>query len=60
MRIPEEIRERMRHSGHDGPGIGSQIAKGFIHEAKQFVAGAYMMPPFKKYEVVEELMGEVR
>jgi homocysteine S-methyltransferase len=56
MRIPEEIREQMRQSGHEGPRVGAVIARNFVKEARQLVAGAYMMPPFRKYQVVEELM----
>ena len=56
MRIPDDIRERMRQSGHEGPRTGTAIARNFMKEAKQMVAGAYMMPPFRKYQVVEELM----
>lgn len=56
MRIPEAIREQLRQAGEDGPKTGTAIAKRFLKEAKPLVAGAYMMPPFKKYEVVEELM----
>jgi homocysteine S-methyltransferase len=60
MRIPDEVRERMRHSGNNGPRIGTTIAKDFVKEARGLVAGAYMMPPFKKYNVVEELMEVAR
>jgi homocysteine S-methyltransferase len=60
MRIPEEIREQMRHSGQDGARVGTTIARSFLKEAKHLVAGAYMMPPFRKYQVVEELMEEER
>jgi len=56
MRIPEEIRERLRHAGEEGPDAGIAIAKSFLKEAKAMVAGIYMMPPFKKYHVVDELM----
>jgi len=59
MRIPDDIRERMRHAEH-GPTVGIEIARSFIKEAKHLVAGAYMMPPFQKYHIVDDLMEVIR
>ncbi len=56
MKIPEGIREKMRNAGDRGPAIGIEIAKSFLKEAKPLVAGAYMMPPFQKYQIVDELL----
>jgi hypothetical protein len=39
--------------------VGTRIAKDFLKEARPLVAGAYMMPPFQKYGVVEELLEAV-
>jgi homocysteine S-methyltransferase len=60
MAIPDEIREKMRHAGEHGPATGMEIAKSFLKEAKHLVAGAYMMPPFQKYHIVDELLEVVR
>jgi len=60
MRIPDEIRERLRHSGERGPEIGTGIAKDFLVEAKHLVAGVYMMPPFQKYHILDELLEAIR
>ena len=59
MRIPDEIRERMRHAEH-GPTVGIEIARTFLKQAKHVVAGAYMLPPFQKYYIVDELLEIIR
>jgi homocysteine S-methyltransferase len=56
MRIPDAIREQMRHAGEDGPKTGVKVAKKFLKEARGMVEGAYLMPPFKKYYIVKELL----
>lgn len=56
MKIPEHIRERLRVGREDAGKIGVQLAREFLREAKSMVAGAYLMPPFKKYHVVDELL----
>jgi homocysteine S-methyltransferase len=56
MRIPEKFRDRMRSAGKDAPLVGIQLSKDFIKEAKSAVAGMYMMPPFQKYYVIDELL----
>ena len=60
MKIPDAVREQMRKSGEHGPQVGIEIAKTFLVEAKRLVAGAYMMPPFQKYHVVDELLEVIR
>jgi homocysteine S-methyltransferase len=60
MRIPDAIRERMRNAGEHGPQVGVEIAKSFLSEARKLVAGAYMMPPFQKYHVIDELLQEIK
>jgi homocysteine S-methyltransferase len=56
MRIPEKFRDKMRSAGKDAPLVGIQLSKEFIKEAKSAVAGIYMMPPFQKYYVIDELL----
>jgi len=46
----------MRSAGKDAPLVGIQLSKEFIKEAKSAVAGIYMMPPFQKYYVIDELL----
>ena len=56
MRIPDQIRNRMREAGKDAPAHGVRIARDFLKEAKAAVAGVYVMPPFRKYSVIEDLL----
>jgi homocysteine S-methyltransferase len=60
MTIPDDIRAAMRQAGEHGPAAGMEIAKSFLKEATHLVAGAYMMPPFQKYHIVDELLEVVR
>jgi homocysteine S-methyltransferase len=56
MRIPEKIRDALRYAGENAPRIGIDVSKELIKEAKPMLAGVYMLPPFQKYNVVEELL----
>jgi homocysteine S-methyltransferase len=56
MRIPESIREQLRAAGKDAGRVGVQLSKEFLADAKSMVAGVYLMPPFKKYHVVDEVL----
>jgi len=54
--IPEKIRDELRNAGEKAASVGTRLAKDFLKEAKNLVQGAYMMPPFQKYQVVDELL----
>ncbi len=60
MAIPDGIREKMQHAGDHGSAVGIEIARAFLKEAKPLVAGVYMMPPFQKYHIIDELLEVVR
>lgn len=53
MSIPEDIRERMRAAGGgpDGRAEGVKIAREMLDAVKDRVDGAYLMPPFGRYEL---------
>jgi len=59
MRIPEQIRARLMSAGEGGTKLGVKISMEFLKEAKSFVAGVYMMPPFKKYHIIDELLSVI-
>lgn len=63
MSIPEDIRERMRKAG-SGPEArdeGVRIAREMLDAVKDRVDGAYVMPPFGRYELaLRVLEGIVR
>jgi len=53
MRIPDDIRERMRRagSGEGAQAEGVKIAQEALLSAKKLAQGAYIMPPFNKVEL---------
>ena len=60
MTIPESIREKLRTSGDKAAAAGVELTKEFLKEARHLVAGAYLMPPFKKYDVVPQILEAIR
>lgn len=60
MTIPDMIRETLRSAGDKAPAVGVQITKDFLREARHLVAGAYLMPPFKKYDLVPQILEAIR
>ncbi len=56
MIIPEWIRKKMREAGENAAKVGVTLSKDFLKEAKSSVAGVYMMPPFQKYHIIDELL----
>jgi len=56
MFVPEDIRERMRNSGTEGAKVGVEIAQKFLLDVKPIVQGAYLMPPFNKFEMAVEVI----
>lgn len=56
MNIPEELRHRFRTTSAKPSQLGVDIAVEFLRQAKAHVAGVYLMPPFKKYEVVPQVL----
>ena len=59
MRIPEKFRDIMRTAGKDGVKVGVQLSVDFLKEAKPAVAGMYLMPPFQKYHVIDDILGAI-
>ena len=58
MSIPEDIRERMRQAGGgpEGRAEGVKIAREMLTAVKERVDGAYIMPPFGRYELALEVI----
>ncbi len=62
MQVPESVRERMRKAG-SGPQArkeGVAIAREMLAEVRSDVAGAYVMPPFERYELALEVIDGFR
>jgi homocysteine S-methyltransferase len=56
MTIPDGIRAEFRAAGKRAQDLGIEIAVKFLSQARTHVAGVYLMPPFKKYEIVPEIL----
>lgn len=55
--IPEKIRERLRKGGERTAAVGVEIAGEFLREARTMVQGVYLMPPFRKNQLVIDILG---
>ncbi|MDE3088399.1 MAG: bifunctional homocysteine S-methyltransferase/methylenetetrahydrofolate reductase [Chloroflexota bacterium] len=54
--LTDDARKRMKAAGEHGVEDGIQLAQELLIEAKDFVAGTYLMPSFGRYEVCGELV----
>jgi len=62
MQVPDTVRERMRKAG-SGPQArkeGVAIAREMLAEVRKDVAGAYVMPPFERYDLALEVIDGFR
>jgi methionine synthase I (cobalamin-dependent) len=61
MSVPEPIRERMKKagSGEAGRQEGIQIAREMLTRVKDRVAGAYIMPPFGRYQLALDVVSGI-
>ncbi|MEX1255954.1 MAG: bifunctional homocysteine S-methyltransferase/methylenetetrahydrofolate reductase [Dehalococcoidia bacterium] len=58
--IPEPLRQRMRDAGENGAAEGAAIAREIIAAARGGVQGIYFIPSFGRYDMVAELVEELR
>ncbi len=54
--LTDDARRRMKDAGERGVEEGIRLAQELLIEAKDFVAGTYLMPSFGRYEVCGELV----
>lgn len=59
MTIPDNIRTEFKSAGPKAQALGIEISVAFLKQARPHVAGVYLMPPFKKYEIVPEILSRV-
>ncbi len=57
--ISERLQTRMARAGDDGAQEGLAISRELLAEIKDEIAGIYIMPPFKKYNLAAELIETV-
>ena len=62
MSVPDAIRERMRKAGNGDHARteGVAIAREMLFAVKDRVAGAYVMPPFGRFELALRVIDGVR
>lgn len=53
--VPEHVRERMSRAG-DSVAEGVANAREMLATARQLLAGACIMPPFDRYEVLFDIL----
>jgi methionine synthase I (cobalamin-dependent)/5,10-methylenetetrahydrofolate reductase len=58
MQVPDSVRERMRKAGGgpDARKVGVAIAREMLSVVRHRVAGAYVMPPFERFELALEVI----
>ncbi|MBX3085873.1 MAG: bifunctional homocysteine S-methyltransferase/methylenetetrahydrofolate reductase [Anaerolineae bacterium] len=54
--IPDPIMKRITAAGDQAPQVGIEIACELLRELDGMVQGAYLMPPFAKYEMAAEIV----
>ena len=61
MRVPDEIRERMRKAGtgQAARDAGVAIARDMLAQVKDRVRGAYIMPPFGRYGLAADIISGI-
>ncbi|NIM92922.1 MAG: bifunctional homocysteine S-methyltransferase/methylenetetrahydrofolate reductase [Anaerolineales bacterium] len=56
--IPEKIQARLSSAGDEAPEEGILIAAEILANLRDKAQGAYIMPPFGRYEIAAELIGQ--
>ncbi|HEX9674813.1 MAG TPA: bifunctional homocysteine S-methyltransferase/methylenetetrahydrofolate reductase [Anaerolineales bacterium] len=59
IRIPATIRQRIAGAGERAPEEGVRIAVEMLEQLAEFVQGAYLMPPFGRYDLAAEIIEAV-
>ncbi len=61
MHLPDAVRERMRRAGDEGgPAEGQAMARDFLAFCREKCAGVYLVPSFGRFDLIAELVEEVR
>jgi homocysteine S-methyltransferase len=54
--VPEPVQEALRLAGPRAAEVGLELARGLLEEARERVAGVYVIPPFKQPEAALDLL----
>jgi methionine synthase I (cobalamin-dependent)/5,10-methylenetetrahydrofolate reductase len=60
MSIPEPLRERIGRAGDSAPAEGVRMAVELLRELRGIVQGAYLMPPFGRYDLAAEIIDSLQ
>jgi homocysteine S-methyltransferase len=58
--IPPALHERMAAAGEDGPAEGVRLAAGLLNDLRDVAQGAYLMPPFGRYDMAAEILDSIK
>jgi 5,10-methylenetetrahydrofolate reductase len=60
--IPDVARARLRRAGEGSRQVGINMAVDLLHELREMpeIRGAYLMPPFGRYEIAAEIIEAVK
>lgn len=58
--IPEETRQRIEGAGENGAKVGVEVAVELIEHLKTWANGIYIMPQFHKFDMVAEIIEQVK
>jgi homocysteine S-methyltransferase len=58
--IPDEIRKRIEDAGDDGIKVGVEVAVSLIDQLKAWAGGVYIMPQFHKFDMIAEIIEQIR
>jgi len=58
--IPDGTRKRIEAAGEDGVKAGIEIAVELVNQIKGWAGGVYIMPQFHKYDMVAEIIENVK
>lgn len=58
--IPEEAQRRVEEAGENGAKVGVELAVDLIQQVKSWANGVYIMPQFHKYDMVAEIIEQVK
>jgi hypothetical protein len=56
MSIPEKVRARIERAGEKAPEEGVRIAVELLKDLRGIVQGAYLTPPFGRYDLAAEVI----
>jgi homocysteine S-methyltransferase len=58
--IPDETRKRIEEAGENGSRVGVEVAVELIEKLKTWAGGIYVMPQFHKFDMVAEIIEQVK